>query len=84
MCLFLSSFSVSGHDLDELVVVQLPVLVDVCLLPELEELLLGQLLPQRRRHRPELLHLDVAVLVPVKDLERLLQVLDRKGGSMQR
>ena len=78
--------SVSGHHLDKLVVVDLPVVVDVGLPPELLELLLGQLLPERCRHEKQLLLLDVAVLVLVKNLECLSQVLEEteKTGDILR
>ena len=51
-------------------------MVDVGLPPELLELLLRQLLPERRGHRLQLLHLNEAVLVLVKNLECLFQVLE--------
>ena len=51
-------------------------MVDVGLPPELLELLLRQLLPERRGHHPQLLHLNEAVLVLVKNLECLFQVLE--------
>ena len=77
-----SLLSVLGHDRDKLVVVELSVLVDVRLHPELQELLFAELLAQRRGHGAKLLHLDEAVVVPVKDLESLLQVLEIcKSGS---
>ena len=68
--------SVFGNHVDKLHVVELPVVVDVGLPPELLELLLGQFLPERRGHHPQLLHLNEAVLVLVKNLECLFQVLE--------
>jgi len=75
--------SILQHDLDELVVVQLPVAVLVGLVPELLELLVRQPLAQGRRDRPQLLGLDVAVLVLVKDLEGFFQCLSESEGWVQ-
>ena len=63
----LSSFPVFGHDLDKLLVVELPVAVEVCLGHELLQLLLGERLPERRRHSNDLLGVNVAVMVLVED-----------------
>ena len=62
-----SSIPVLGHDLDKLLVIELPVAVEVCLGHELLELLLGERLPERRCHSNDLLGIDVARPVLVED-----------------
>ena len=62
-----SSVPLLSHDLDKLLVIELPVAVEVGLRHELLKLLLGERLPERRRHSNDLLGIDVAVVVLVED-----------------
>ncbi len=73
--LFGSQWSVLSHDLNELLVVELAIVVDVGLLPELGKLLVAQPLSESCRDRLELLGLDESIVVSVEDLEGFLESL---------
>ena len=63
------------HHVDELVIVDLPVTVDVCLADHLVDLLVRQLLAEVRHDVAQLGRGDEAVTVLVEDLEGLLDLL---------
>ena len=73
--LSLSSVIESRHHLSKLHVVELPVTIEVSLLQKRPHLLRAQLLPERGRAVYQLLGVDVAVIVLVKDHKGLSQVL---------
>lgn len=64
------------HDLDELIVVQLAILVLVSLIPEFLKLFVSQSLSKSGCDRPQLLGFNESIFVLVKNLEGFLQSLN--------
>merc|ERR550514_1807768 len=70
-----STKSLGHHHLDELLVIDLPISINICLANHLVDLLVSQLLPKVGHHMPQLRSTDETVTIPIKNLEGFDELL---------